>query len=51
MKVTKLWSFGKDMRTVKDIFVSRLQITGNHRKSDVSENSKVVHNFLQNQLF
>ena len=40
MKLRKLWSFGKDTRTAKDIFISKLQIAENHMKLDVSENSK-----------
>ena len=40
MKLRKLWSFGKDIRTTKDIFISKLQIAKNHLKLDVSENSK-----------
>ena len=50
MKVRKLWSFGTDMRGMKDIFVSKLQITENHRKLDVSENSKVIYDFQENEL-
>ena len=50
MKVRKLWSFGTDMREMKDIFVSKLQITENHRKLDVSENSKVIYDFQENEL-
>ena len=38
MKVRKLWSCV--IKTVKDIFISELQITENHKKLDVSENSK-----------
>ena len=48
MKVRKLRPFGEDIRTVKDIFISKLQVSGNHRKLDVPENSKVVHRFQQN---
>ena len=51
MKVGKLRPFGKDIRTVKDIFISKLQVSGNHRKLDVPENSKVVHRFQQNKLY
>ena len=50
MKVRKLWSFGTDMREMKDIFVSKLQITENHRKLDVSENNKVIYDFQENEL-
>ena len=46
----KLWSFGTDMREMKDIFVSKLQITENHRKLDVSENNKVIYDFQENEL-
>ena len=50
MKVRKLWSFGTDMREMKDIFVSKLQITENYRKLDVSENNKVIYDFQENEL-
>ena len=50
MKVRKLWSFGTDMREMKDIFVSKLQITENHRKLDVSENNKIIYDFQENEL-
>ena len=36
---------------MKDISISKLQISKNHRKSDVSKNSKVVSDFLQNRLY
>ena len=31
MKVIKLWLLGKDIGTVKDIFVSNLRMTENHK--------------------
>ena len=37
-----------DLSTAKDISVWKLQITENHRKSDVPENSKVVYDIIQN---
>ena len=41
MKLRKLWSFGKDLRRAKDIFISKhKKIAKNHLKFDVSENSK-----------
>ena len=48
MKVRKLWSFSKS--SIRSIFFSKLQLTENHRKLDVSENSQVVYDFLQNEL-
>lgn len=51
MKVRKLRTFGKDIGTVEDIFILKLQVSGNHRKLDVPENSKVVHRFQQNELY
>ena len=50
MKVRKLWSFGTDMREMKDIFFSKLQITENHRKLNVPENNKVIYDFQENEL-
>ena len=35
---------------VDDIFISRFLITENHSESDVSENSKFVYQFQQNDL-
>ena len=31
--------------------MSKLKITENYRKSDMSKNNKVVYSFLQNQLY
>ena len=50
LTVRKLWSFGKDERTVKYIFISKLQITENQRKLDVPEKSKVLYDFKQKQF-
>ena len=41
MKKRKVWLFCKSVRAVKDIFISKLQITENHKKL----NSKVGHDF------
>ena len=58
MKGRKLWSFGKaekvliwkiGIRTVNDIFISKLQIPENHREKGVPENSKDVYDVLQNK--
>ena len=35
---------------MKDIFISKLQITKNHRKSDVSENNTSCYDFLKNEI-
>ena len=32
------------------MFISKLQITENHRKSGVLENSQDTHDFLENEL-
>ena len=34
----------------EDIFISKLKFTENRRKSDASENSKIVYDLLQNGL-
>ena len=58
MKGRKFWSFGKakkvliwkiGIRTVNDIFISKLQIPENHREKGVPENSKDVYDVLQNK--
>ena len=50
MKVRKLWSFGKDIRMVKDTSLSKHYITENHRKLDVSENTKRFYDYRQHEL-
>ena len=41
MKKRKVWLFCKSVRAVKDIFISKLQITENHKKL----NRKVGYDF------
>ena len=48
MKARKLWSFSKS--SIRSIFFSKLQLTENHRKLDVSESSQFVYDFQQNEL-